>query len=69
MSTRRYHYTVTDYEALQAAYPQAVTATTIPEHTEYEAHYSIISKLLACGITVPGIELVDENPAQKVKRL
>ena len=70
MSIRRYKFTVTDFTALQAAFPTAVAKKIIPEHVEYEAVYSIIAKLLDCGLTVPGIELAEEElPLPKVKRL
>lgn len=69
MSKRRYKFNVINIDELVAAFPQAVTEKIIPEHREFKPNYTIIAKLLDCGITVPGIvvdghfEEVDDKPA------
>lgn len=60
MKARKYSYKVTDIAALEAAYPRAV-------ETEKKPVRSFITKLLDCGVPVPGIALIeDEVAAQNV---
>lgn len=57
MSKRRFKFTITDADALKAAYPNAVTITqrTI---VDVEGNYKMIAALLEAGVEVPGIEIV-----------
>lgn len=56
MSERRYKIEVTNAEELEKAFPQAIETVEIPARTEKKAKYSIVAKLLDCGIEVPGIK-------------
>lgn len=51
MASHKYNYNVTDIAALEAKYPRAVETEKTPVR-------SVITKLLDCGVEVPGIELI-----------
>ena len=68
MSKRKYRFKVTDMEALKAEYPTAVESIHIPARTESKPVYTIIAKLLDCGIAVPGIEIIEDEPIALVKK-
>lgn len=58
MSKHKWNYEVTDIEALQAAYPKAVeTITTM------KVQRQVITKLLDCEVSVPGIKLLEAASA------
>lgn len=59
MTKNKYDYTITDIRALHAAFPKAVQVQMNPVR-------SVITKLLDCGVPLPGVVLAaepDESPA------
>lgn len=50
MTKHKHNYEITDIEALQAAFPKAVEVEKKPVR-------NVITKLLDCGVEVPGIVL------------
>lgn len=61
MSARRYRFEKLSQEqllALEAKYPNAVATITIKKPV-----YSIIAKLLDCGLEVPGVTIIGDAPA------
>lgn len=61
MSRRKYHFSKPTPEgiaALAERFPKAVRTTTI-----HRLNYSVVAKLLDCGVPLPEIELAD--PAEE----
>jgi len=62
MSKHKWMYEVTDLEALEKAFPKAV----ITETRKVIAR-QVITKLLDCGVDVPGIKLTSQPTLDKVQ--
>jgi len=63
MSKRRYKFApMTDEQMTELAklFPRAVETETI---TRRRLNYSVVSRLIDCGVTVPGVSIV-EGPEQ-----
>lgn len=59
MSARKYTFEKMSQEQLTALgekYPRAIETVT-----KHKPVYSVIAKLLDCGVEVPGVVLVDKN--------
>lgn len=62
MTKRRYKFTVTDIDALAAAYPHAIEETIIPQRIERKVSYAYIAKLLDLNLPVAGIQIESDIP-------
>lgn len=69
MSKRRYKIVITDIEVLAVAYPKAVEEVEIPASIKKKAVYTVIAKLLDCGLEVPGIEIVLDEDKEETDAL